>query len=219
MRRTARRHARGPPLPPRTSSAPRVRASADVLDHGRDIADLLDALRDKGCSPKTSANALATLQGIIGFARRHGWITTDPVDQLESHERPRPARRCQRVLGRCEIERLLAACAARDRLMVATALYTGLRISELLGLIWDDVDFAAGLVTSARSSHARIAASRPDVWRRRQPPRSATSRLSPSSAGRSRLTGWRRRSRPGPTGCSLPRAARPSDIETRRGAA
>jgi integrase len=30
--------------------------------------------------------------------------------------------------------------------MVATALYTGLRVSELLGLIWDDVDFAAGLV-------------------------------------------------------------------------
>jgi len=30
--------------------------------------------------------------------------------------------------------------------MVATALYTGLRISELLGLVWDDIDFATGVV-------------------------------------------------------------------------
>ena len=30
--------------------------------------------------------------------------------------------------------------------MVATVLYTGLRISELLGLVWDDVDFAAGVI-------------------------------------------------------------------------
>jgi integrase len=29
---------------------------------------------------------------------------------------------------------------------VATVLYTGLRISELLGLVWDDVDFAAGVI-------------------------------------------------------------------------
>ena len=29
-----------------------------------------------------------------------------------------------------------------DRLIVATGLYTGLRISELLGLIWQDIDFA-----------------------------------------------------------------------------
>jgi integrase len=31
--------------------------------------------------------------------------------------------------------------------MVATALYTGLRISELLGLIWSDIDFTAGTIS------------------------------------------------------------------------
>ena len=50
------------------------------------------------------------------------------------------------MLGRAEIERLLAACAPRDRLMVATVLFTGLRISEMLGLVWDDVNFAAGVI-------------------------------------------------------------------------
>ena len=111
-----------------------------------DVAALLVEMRSSGCSPKTCANALGTLQVVMRYARRNGWITTDPVDQLERDERPQVKRRRQRVLGRQDIERLLGACTPRDRMMVATALYTGLRISELLGLVWDDVDFAGGLI-------------------------------------------------------------------------
>ena len=111
-----------------------------------DVAELLHQLRRSGCSAKTSASALATLQSVLRFARRYGWIVADPVERLEHDERPRPQRRRQRVLGRAEIERLLGACAPRDRLMLATVLYTGLRISELLGLVWDDIDFAAGVI-------------------------------------------------------------------------
>jgi integrase len=117
-------------------------ASLDVDD----VAALLTALRERGCSAKSTANALATLHSILRFARRHGWITADPVELLEPEERPRSRCRRQRVLGRAEIERLLDACPPRGRLLVTTALYSGLRISELLGLIWDDVDFAAGLI-------------------------------------------------------------------------
>jgi integrase len=111
-----------------------------------DVAELLHELRRTGCSAKTSASALATLQSVMRFARRCGWIVADPVGLLEHDERPRPTQRRQRVLGRAEIERLLGACAPRDRLMVTTVLYTGLRISEMLGLLWDDVDFAAGVI-------------------------------------------------------------------------
>ena len=71
-----------------------------------DVADLLDALRRESCSAKTAANALATLHSILRFARRYGWIADDPVERLESNERPRPPRRRQRVLGRAEIGRL-----------------------------------------------------------------------------------------------------------------
>lgn len=57
--------------------------------------------------------------------------------------------------GHDKIERLLAAYTRSDRLMVATAPYTGLRISELLGLIWDAV-LAAG-VAHAHSASAPTA--------------------------------------------------------------
>jgi integrase len=111
-----------------------------------DIAALLEALRDKGCSAKTRTNALATLQSILRYDRRRGWIVIDPIELLESEERPRHRRRRQRVLGRAEIERLLSASLPGGRLLIATALFSGLRISELLGLIWEDVDFTAGLI-------------------------------------------------------------------------
>jgi integrase len=40
----------------------------------------------------------------------------------------------------------LACCAERYRQLVATALFTGMRISERLGLTWGDVDLDAGVI-------------------------------------------------------------------------
>lgn len=111
-----------------------------------DVAALITELRAAGRSAKSTANALGTLQGILRFARRRGWVPTDPVELLEPEERPRHPQRRQRVLGRPEIERLLDACSPPGRLLVATALYSGLRISEMLGLIWADVDFHRGVI-------------------------------------------------------------------------
>jgi integrase len=140
----------------RTYEAHRFHLDHDILPrlgHRRigalgveDVAALIGELRAAGRSPKTTANALATLQSVLRFARRRGWITADPVELLEPQERPRQRRRRQRVLGRAEIERLLSACSPGGRLLIATALFSGLRISELLGLIWEDVDFTAGLI-------------------------------------------------------------------------
>lgn len=112
-----------------------------------DVAALLTALRAKGCSEKTTAGALATLHSVLRFALRNGWAVDDAVSKLEPGERPHPLRRRQRVLGRAEIQRLLPASLPRYRPLLATAIYSGMRISELLGLLWEDIDFATGLVT------------------------------------------------------------------------
>jgi integrase len=109
-----------------------------------DVADLMTRLRATGKSEKTVAGALATLQSVVRFALRNGWMAQNPVERLEAGERPHPVPRRQRVLGRDEIVRLLVACAPRYRILVATAIYTGLRISELLGLVWSDLDLDGG---------------------------------------------------------------------------
>jgi integrase len=142
---------------PRTYEAHRFHLDHDLLPrvgHRRisslgveDIAVLITELRAAGRSAKTTANALATLQSVLRYARRRGLIVADPVELLEPEERPRTPRRSRgRVLGQEEIARLLKACPSRGRLLVETALFTGMRISELLGLVWADVDHGAGLV-------------------------------------------------------------------------
>ena len=121
------------------------------------MAELLDLLRGRGCAEKTAAGALGTLGNVMRFAVRNSWIADNPVEKLERHERPRPARHPQRALGREEIARLLGCCLPAYRALVATALYTGMRLSELLGLVWDDVDFGRGLIhVRAQLSMAHI---------------------------------------------------------------
>lgn len=137
-----------------------------------DVAWLIGELRAAGRSPKTIANALATLQSVLRFARRRGWIVADPVEQLEPEERPRPPRRKRgRVLGREEVGRLLDCCPPAGRLQVETALYTGLRISELLGLVWADIDLTAGLIR-VRAQLSRAHQGEPP---RRVPPKTPAS--------------------------------------------
>jgi integrase len=111
-----------------------------------DVADLLDRLRERGCAEKTAAGALGTLGNVMRFAVRNSWIADNPVDKLERHERPRPSRHPQRALGRDEIARLLDCCLPTYRTLVATALYTGMRLSELLGMVWDDIDFGRACI-------------------------------------------------------------------------
>ena len=112
----------------------------------QDVGELIEALREDGRSPHTIAGAVATLHHLMRFAVRNSWIAENPVGRLESYERPRPVPQPPRVLGQQEIARLFGATLPPYRVLIATALFTGMRHSELLGLIWEDVDLCGGLI-------------------------------------------------------------------------
>jgi hypothetical protein len=75
---------------PRTYEAHRFHLDHDLLPRlgsrrvaslaVEDIAVMITELRAAGRSAKTTANALATLQSVLRFARRRGWILADPVE-------------------------------------------------------------------------------------------------------------------------------------------
>jgi integrase len=65
----------------------------------------------------------------------------------------------QRILGGGEIGLFLTAAPARYRTLLATALSTGLREMELLGLTWADLDFERGVV-KVRAQLSRITGER-----------------------------------------------------------
>src|SRR5207249_786229 len=67
----------------------------------------------------------------------------------------------RRSLDTEETKRLLAATDKKFRSLVAVGLFGGLRISEALGLTWEDVDFERGVIRVRRQiardgSRARI---------------------------------------------------------------
>jgi integrase len=125
-----------------------------------DCAQLITTLRARGLSPKTISGALVPLGRMFSLALRRGYINSNPLDRLDSSERPRVHKREQRVLTHVEMRKLLGACLPTHRPLIATALYTGMRLSELLGLVWAEVDFEGGLI-HLRSQLARSRRSRP----------------------------------------------------------
>ena len=127
-----------------------------------DIVSLIGDLRKQGYSGTTIVAVLTPLSRIFGHAVRRGLIEVNPVSKLDRSERPRVSRQDRPVLNREEIGRLLEVAPRRYRTLLATAILSGLRQSELLGLHWRDVDFENELI------HVRTAL---DRHRRDVPPK------------------------------------------------
>lgn len=81
--------------------------------------------------------------------------------QLEERERPSVEQKDKRVLTTGEVRKLLAEALPTYRPLLATAVFTGMRSGELLGLTWEDVDFEGGFVRvefqADRKTRARVA--------------------------------------------------------------
>ncbi len=111
-----------------------------------DILALISDLRKGGCSGATVVAILTPLSRLFGHAVRRGLIEVNPVSKLDRSERPRLSRQERPVLNPEEIGRLLEAAAPRFRTLLATAILSGLRQGELLGLHWRDIDFDNELI-------------------------------------------------------------------------
>ena len=98
-----------------------------------DVAKLIVALQTEGKAGWTIRYALTTLSSLMNWAVRRGMVPANPVRQLERSERPKVAHKRQCVFERNEIGRLLATAPAIYRPIIATALFSGMRLMELLG--------------------------------------------------------------------------------------
>lgn len=185
---------------------PRLGRRRLVLITPDDIVHVTRDLQAEGLAPWTIKGILGVLSCVFSYAHRRGLIGAHPFERLERDERPHPLASEQRVLSESELARLLAACPQRYRPLLATATHTGMRLSELLALSWDDVDFAAGVI-HVRHQFARgrrgipphqfnadaQVSERPSRGTRREQPEQS---LPPVRYSRSRSFGGKRRSFP-----------------------
>lgn len=93
------------------------------------------------------------MAGTFALALRRGIVTRSPVDGLAPSERPKQRNRKKIArLDAATLDRLTKAAATeRWRAALALAAYAGLRLGELRGLRWEDVDLDAGVVRVRRS--------------------------------------------------------------------
>ena len=122
------------------------RTAADLT--AADVRRLLDVLAAKRLSPSSRTGLLNILSGCLAYGVKQGAVERNVVRDLDREDRPTAARMTEpRYLTADELERLLAGIGDTFRPVAASCAYAGLRLSEALGLRWQDVDLKAGTLT------------------------------------------------------------------------
>jgi integrase len=126
----------------------------------RDLARVLRGMRErkvdgkpKPYSPWTQVAVYRIIAGTFALALRRGVIVRSPVDGLATSERPKQRNARQvAVLDAATLDSLIAAgSSARWRVALALAAHAGLRIGEVRGLRWGDLDLDGDVLHVRRS--------------------------------------------------------------------
>ena len=110
-----------------------------------DVEDYVSHLIREGYSPTSVTHTIATLKMVFGRALKKGYIRSNPAIGVEL---PSPGRSPDRYITREEYAAISAALP-RDsytRPFTDILVGTGLRVGELLGLHWENVDFDNELI-------------------------------------------------------------------------
>ena len=146
---------------------------------GAQIRAFIAAEHRRGLSPKSLQRRLSACRSFYAWLLKHGRIAANPVAGVRA---PKAPRKLPQVLDADEAMQLVevptdAPLGLRDRALLELFYSSGLRLSELCALRWNDLDLAGGFVSVTGKgnkqrivpvgSHARIAL---QAWRDAQKP-------------------------------------------------
>lgn len=112
----------------------------------------LAVLKEKNLGNRTVGRRLSSLRSFFKFLTRESYIKTNPMLMLSS---PKLEKHLPSFMTEDEVYKLIEAAFAkdkddllglRDRAILESFYSSGLRISELVGLNLDDVDFISGIL-------------------------------------------------------------------------
>ncbi|GFO69293.1 tyrosine recombinase XerD [Geomonas limicola] len=125
-----------------------------------DVAGYLAHLKNQGMAPRSRARALSALRMLHRFLVVEGYSELNPSSIIEA---PKGVHKLPAVLNNRQVEALLAAARGpgaielRDTAMLELLYATGLRVSELVGLLFSEVNLSAGyLMTLGKGSKERL---------------------------------------------------------------
>ena len=114
-----------------------------------DIRRFLETLYRQGLTARSAARQLAALRHFFQFLVKEGRLHTDPAREVEA---PHLSHSLPKYLNVQEVEALLAQpdpatpVGLRDRAMLELLYATGMRVSELLNVRWEDFEPNLGIV-------------------------------------------------------------------------
>lgn len=137
--------------------------NVNILPHlGRLLLDEVDkanvdrmvsAWRSANAEATTCNNRLTTLATLMALAVEWGFL-----EKVPAIRKLRVASGTPRFLSELEAQQLLDAAPAKWRTMMLVGLRTGLRVGELRGLRWRDIDFGASTIRVRRTHPGRAGA-------------------------------------------------------------
>ncbi len=114
-----------------------------------DISAFLRAQQEAGVQERSQARKVSALRQFFKFLVKRNYIPKNPADLIES---PRQVKRLPKTINESQITRLLSAPPAdtprglRDRAMLELLYATGLRVSELIRLTFNQVRLDPGIL-------------------------------------------------------------------------
>jgi len=135
-----------------TGLSVQTRAAVDPMLLSLDVNSVrayLANLNERQYSKSTIARKLATLRSFYKFLLKRGSVSSNPVTAVRT---PKQDKKLPRFLEYEEVKRLLETppmdnwLGARDKAILEVLYSTGIRVSELVGLNMDDIDFLGEVV-------------------------------------------------------------------------
>lgn len=112
------------------------------------VRDFSVQLAAKGLADGTVRSACRLISACLRYAQEEGMIAKNPCRRMKiSVEQPQ----MQRVLTGRELETVGKSAMDAGELPVLLAMYTGMRLGEICGLKWTDVDWARGTLCVCRT--------------------------------------------------------------------
>ena len=114
-----------------------------------DIRSFLTSLYRRGLSARSVARHVVSLRNLFRFLVKEGRIQKDPTTEFEV---PRIGQRLPKYMTEDEVDALLqqpdlsTPLGLRDKAMLELLYATGLRVSELIGLSWSDLEINLGVL-------------------------------------------------------------------------
>jgi tyrosine recombinase XerC len=123
-------------------------ADINSVDHLA-LRKFLAELRGRNYSKRTIARKLASLRSFFKFLYREGHIKSNPITAISS---PKLDKKLPKFLDVGKVAKLILSpdvkteSGLRDRAILETLYSCGIRVSELVGLDIDDIDFISGVI-------------------------------------------------------------------------